>query len=81
MSSGCTVVASNIGGNPELIKSGRNGLLFPVFDHNALADQIITLLDHESENRSLGGTARKTVEQSFSSKKCAEATYRIYKEL
>jgi glycosyltransferase involved in cell wall biosynthesis len=81
MSSGCTVVASEVGGNPELIKSGRNGLLFPAFDHNALAEKIITLLEHESENKSLGRTARKTVEQSFSSKTCAEATYNIYKKL
>jgi glycosyltransferase involved in cell wall biosynthesis len=81
MGSGCTVVASDIGGNPELIKSGRNGLLFPIFDHGALAEQIISLLKHESENRSLGGMARKTVEASFSSKKCAEATYNLYKKL
>lgn len=81
MSSGCTVVASNVGGNPELIQSGKNGVLFPAFDHVALAESISNLLTNESENRSLGQAARLTVEKSFSSKKCAEATYQIYKKL
>lgn len=81
MSSGCTVVASNVGGNPELIRSDKNGVLFPAFDHTALAGSISRLLANESENRVLGQAARMTVEKSFTSKKCAEATYQLYKKL
>ena len=80
MSSGCAVIASKVGGNPELIRSGRNGLLVPPFDHGAFAKSIISLLCDESENRLLGKTARMTVEQSFTSKKCAEETYKVYQK-
>jgi glycosyltransferase involved in cell wall biosynthesis len=80
MSSGCSVVAGNVGGNPELIQSGRNGLLVPPFDHVALAKSIVSLLCDESENRLLGKMARMTVEESFTSKKCAEETYKVYKK-
>jgi glycosyltransferase involved in cell wall biosynthesis len=81
MSSGCSVVASNVGGNPELINSGRNGVLVPPFDHTAFAKSIISLLDDETENKRLGKAARDTVENSFSSKKCGEETYNIYKDV
>jgi glycosyltransferase involved in cell wall biosynthesis len=81
MSSGCSVVASNVGGNPELINSGRNGVLVPPFDHTAFAKSIISLLDDETENKRLGKVARSTVENSFSSKKCGEETYNVYKDV
>ena len=80
MSSGCAVIASKVGGNPELIYSGRNGLLVPPFDHAAFAKSIISLLCDESKNRLLGKTARLTVVESFSSKKCAEETYKVYQK-
>jgi glycosyltransferase involved in cell wall biosynthesis len=79
MSSGCAVVASNVGGNPELITAGESGVLVPAFDHKRFAESMISLLADESINRKLGKAARKVVEKSFSSKKCGEETYRIYR--
>ena len=81
MSSGCAVVASNVGGNPELINSGESGVLVPAFDHKAFGESIISLLANEPTNKQLGKAARKVVEKSFSSSKCGEGTYRIYKEV
>ena len=81
MSSGCAVVASNVGGNPELIHSGRSGLLVPAFDHTAFAKSIVSLLSEESENKLLAKAARISVDKYFSSKKCAEETFKIYKEV
>ncbi len=81
MGSGCSVVAGNVGGNPEIIQSGRNGLLVPPFDHVALAKSIVSLIGDESENRLLGKMARMTVEESFSSKKCADDTYKVYQKI
>lgn len=81
MSSGSAVVAHNTGGNPEIIESGRNGLLVPVFDHEKLAESILSLLEDEDFNRKLGQEARVTVEKSFSSRKSAEQTFGIYKNV
>jgi glycosyltransferase involved in cell wall biosynthesis len=78
MSSNAAVVASAVGGNPEIIQSGKNGLLFPPLSHNILAESIISLLTDEKLNRSLSIEARKTIEKSFSSRMCAQKTLSLY---
>jgi glycosyltransferase involved in cell wall biosynthesis len=80
MSSGCAVIASNVGGNPELIQSGKNGLLVRAFDNKEFARAIISLLKDERLNRMIGKDARQTVERSFSSTKCAKDTYEVYRQ-
>lgn len=81
MSCGTAVVASNVGGNPEIIKSGKNGILVPVSDSRALASAIISLLKNENLNRKICREARKRVERSFSSEKSTLETYRIYEKI
>jgi len=81
MSCEAAVVASDVGGNPEIIKSGKNGLLVTVADDKKLATSIISLLEDENFNKEIGKEARRTVETSFSSKKTAEETYNVYKQI
>lgn len=81
MSSGAAVVASDVGGNPEIIKSGKNGILLPPLDSDGLANSILSLLDDEHFNKDMGREARTTVERSFSSQRCAQETYNIYKQV
>ena len=45
MSCGRPVVASDVGGNPELVAPGETGYLFPVGDAACLAEQIFELFD------------------------------------
>jgi glycosyltransferase involved in cell wall biosynthesis len=80
MSCGTAVVASNVGGNPEIIETGKNGLLVPAFDDKSLAKSIISLLENENFNKEIGREARRTVERSFSSTTFAEETYNIYQQ-
>jgi glycosyltransferase involved in cell wall biosynthesis len=80
MSSGCSIVASNVGGNPELIQSGKNGLLVRAFDAKEFARAIILLLKDERFNSMTGKEARRAVKRSFSSTKCAEDTYNVYRQ-
>jgi glycosyltransferase involved in cell wall biosynthesis len=80
MSSGCAVIACNVGGNPEIINTEKNGLLVPALNSKELAKSIISLLENETYNRKIGTAARKTIEEYFSSKTCAEKTYEVYKQ-
>jgi glycosyltransferase involved in cell wall biosynthesis len=81
MSSACAVVASDVGGNPEIISSGFNGLLVPFLDSERLAASIISLLADESLNKTMGWEARKTIEKSFSAERCAQETYNVYRHV
>lgn len=46
MAAGTPVVASNVGGNPEVVRSGENGLLVPLDDAAAIAAAVCSLLDN-----------------------------------
>jgi glycosyltransferase involved in cell wall biosynthesis len=81
MSSECAVVACNVGGNPEILKSGSNGLLVPFLDSKSLAGSIISLLADESLNKRMSREARKTVEKSFSAERCAQETFNVYRKV
>lgn len=55
------VVATRVGGNPELLAAGR-GLLVPPRDPRALADAILRVFDRPAEAREMGRRARAFVE-------------------
>lgn len=62
---GRPVVATRVGGTPELVVEGRNGLLVPRSDPPALARALASLLDDEARRRTLGAGARRHVEERF----------------
>lgn len=66
MSRGRPVIASKIGGIPELIQDGYNGLLFETGNSLKLAEKIDRLIDHPEETAIMGKNALKTVKDSFS---------------
>jgi glycosyltransferase involved in cell wall biosynthesis len=56
------VVASNIGGIPEVIDDGENGILVGADSEPELLDAITELLDSPSKRRKIGQNARKTID-------------------
>lgn len=66
MSMRCAVVATEVGGIPEVIDHGGNGLLVPPGRPDRLADSVCQLLHDPAELERLGQSARRTVEQRFS---------------
>ena len=60
------VVASDVGGIPEVVTDGVDGLLAPPGDSAALADAIIELLRDPDLRRRLGEAGRRTVADRFS---------------
>ncbi len=66
MGLGKPVVAARVGGIPELIDSGRNGILVPARDAQALAEAVIHCLKDPLSASRLGNEARRTVTENFS---------------
>ena len=65
MARGCPVVASRVGGVPEMIVDGESGLLVPPADERALANALVHLLADERLRRALGKAARTRVKERF----------------
>jgi glycosyltransferase involved in cell wall biosynthesis len=67
MATGVLVVASEIGGIPELIEHGKTGVMFPVGNSQALADEITRMINlNEAERNQIVSQARESVEARFS---------------
>ncbi len=65
MACGCTVVASNVGGNPELVRDGENGLLFETGNAAELAACLEALLEDDSLRGKLAGAASATIRADY----------------
>lgn len=61
MNVGVPVVATNVGGNPELIRHGINGVLVPDNDPVAMANGLLRLINNPNERHRLGNSARSTM--------------------
>ena len=60
------VIASRIGGLPEVIRDGENGFLRPVGDVDAMAEAALTLLRDEDLRRAFGVAGRRWAQERFS---------------
>jgi glycosyltransferase involved in cell wall biosynthesis len=81
MAAGVPVVATNVGGNAELVATERTGLLVPPRDPDALAAAIEQLLRAPDLAREMGRAGRLTVEQHFSVRAAALGVERVFDQL
>mgnify|MGYP001576076067 CR=1 FL=1 len=77
MSAGLPIVATTVGGIPELIENKKSGLLVEPKNPTALALAIEQLLNNPEQRKSLAQNAKQQVEK-FSLTKMIEQTYRLY---
>jgi glycosyltransferase involved in cell wall biosynthesis len=66
MAAGLPVVATKVGGIPEVIEHERNGLLVPPGDERALAAAMTRLIERPALASELAQAARRTIESRFS---------------
>ena len=66
MACGCPVLATNVGGVPNVVEDGVNGILVPPKDPHRMAAAIQTLLADPEKLNKMGFQARNTIEQGFS---------------
>jgi glycosyltransferase involved in cell wall biosynthesis len=75
------VVASRIGGIPELIRDGETGLLFEPNDPQQLSNCIRTLLRDSDLRKKFGGQARRIAETEYSLERHGAALLSLYRSL
>ncbi|MDZ7361452.1 MAG: glycosyltransferase [candidate division KSB1 bacterium] len=81
-SMGRPVIATTLGGMPELIEDGVNGRLFAPKDASGLSRIINEMLDAgESHRRAMGRAARATAEREFDPEVHYQKIYEVYKNL
>lgn len=78
MSHGLPVVCTPVGGLPELITDGYNGLFATVGDPASVADKILRLLDDPEYADRIAETGRRTVQQLCGASVVAEKLRQIY---
>lgn len=81
MACGLPVIASNVGGIPEQISNGVNGILVPARDSLELANAISLLLRDNELRKRLGESARERVVREFDFGICASRYQSIYDRL
>lgn len=78
---GTPVVATNVGGVPEVVKNGKTGILIEPNNAKAMANAIQYLLDNEDIRRRYGEEGRKWVVENFSNETVVGKLVQIYEEL
>jgi glycosyltransferase involved in cell wall biosynthesis len=81
MAAGKPVIASDVGGMPEVIAHGQNGMLVPPGKPEALAEAITGLIRDPLRRFALGAKGRQDVQNRFSSDAMVEGTIEVYRSL
>jgi len=75
------VVASAVGGIPDLVADGVNGFLVPPGEVKKLKEAIVKLLEDKKLARRFGKQGRKRITEQFSAKRMVQSIDRVYREL
>lgn len=78
---GCPTVASNIGGNPEILQDNVTGLLVPPDDSSALANAVVGLFKDQERAAALGEKAAKDLAERLSPARIASQTWEYYESV
>ena len=78
MASGLPVVATAVGGNPELVSPGKTGMLVPPADHERMAQALLAYARDPARMAREGQAARAEVEARFSLEAMVAGYLRVY---
>ncbi|WEN41428.1 Putative glycosyltransferase EpsF [Thauera sp. GDN1] len=81
MASGLPVVATDVGGNAELVAEGETGALVPARDPDAMARELLRYTEDAALRHAHGVAGRKRVEQNFSIDGMVMRYTRLYEDL
>ena len=81
MACGKCVIASAVGGIPEIIENGENGLLVQPDNVKELEDAILKVIDDKELRNTLAKYGRQTAKENFSIEVLVEETQNLYANL
>jgi len=81
LSSGKPVIASRVGGIPEVVKNNENGILVDPANVDQMVDALLCLLEDSSMRNSMGNMGRKLVEEKFDWKKIGREYLKEFEKL
>ncbi len=74
------ILATSVGGNPEIVEDGVTGFLVPPKDPDKMAEKIINLLQNKELARRMGETGRKRMAEKFSLDRMVSEYKQLYEE-
>lgn len=81
MRAGLPMIVTNVGGNAEAVIDGETGVVVPPRDPAAFAEAILRLAADPEFRRTLGGRARRRIEEHFTLESCVDAYEALYRGL
>ena len=81
MATGLPVVATNVGGIPELVVNKQTGILVPPDEPEELAKAIVDLLRDKNTSREMGKRGRERIEKYFGLEKMLGEYDALYQDL
>lgn len=75
---GLPIIATSVGGVPEVIHDMQNGILVHPKNPKEIAEAILYLLDHQDKQKEFGKEIKKTISNFFSLQKMLEETTNLY---
>lgn len=81
MAVGVPVVASRVGGIPDMVENGKTGLLIDPTNDGNISDRIKRILRDEELARSMGRCAKEAANKRFRASAVCEKTLQAYREI
>ncbi|MCK5512598.1 MAG: glycosyltransferase family 4 protein, partial [Thermodesulfovibrionia bacterium] len=78
---GKPVVATRVGGIPEVVQDNQTGILVPPRDAYELARAVISLLEDKNKRQKMGETAKNWVDDKFSASRMVKGFSDLYDEM
>ncbi len=81
MASGIPIVATDVGGNSEVVVHGKTGFIVPAQSPEAFADKLLLLSKDSKLRVQMGNAGRKRVEEKFNIRITAKRYEALYHEI
>ena len=81
MAAGKPIIASDVGGIPDLVRHGENGLLVPPGDHESLRQALVEIMTRPELRRRLGSSGWGGFQREYTSSHMVEQIHRFYEQI